>query len=443
MQNVRHIFMTSVASLVVVAASVAAQTQAPIPFRGGVSQKGSLLVFPAVEIKWDSNGHVSQDTILSITNDYQAPVYMQLYLVNGDAPLDAVVGDVASGYSGERSHPGWNWADCQVLLTANQPTYWSALTGLPAGCQPFTALDDDGLPPGRPDLEGPPGSRVLRGFVIGWAVDIDGHEIRWNHLSGDAMVVHYGDSTAWEYGAYAFQSRISEHGAPTDELPGALFLNGSEYDAPPEKLLFLFNATGGQFYSGDRAFANVDTDLTLMPMVMDLRQDSVGPVTTKAKFDIWNMNETRFSGTERCVTCWDQTLLGRYDVPNNFLRHNLQTDVGKARVDGIASTRCDKPGAVCTDRDGFRQVAGKSNPIEDCSFNVSIIGVASRLLAIEGTACGNAAAAGSTLVGMGEELGIVLYDIIDGPSEAQAPREGELSRISRTAKPQKRNEGGR
>ncbi len=437
-------FITLLTATVTMSMAGLAGGQGTVPpgatdFRGGVSQKGSLLVFPAVEIKWDAEGFVTQDTILSITNDYPEAVNVQFYLVNGDRPLDAVVeGDKVI----EREHPGWNWADCQLPLTPNQPTYWSALTGLPAGCQPFTALDEEeGYPPGRPDPEGPEGGRVLRGFVVGWAVDIRGNEIRWNHVSGDAMVVDYGGATAWEYGAYAFQVRRSEQGAWTDELPGVLLLNGIEYDSPPEKLLFLFNATGGQFSAGGRSFVNVDTDLTIMPMAMDLRQDSIGPVTTKAKFDIWNMNETRFSGTERCVTCWDQTLLGDYEVPDNFLRHNLQTDVGKARVDGIHSIRCDQPGLDCGNRNGFDQIAGDPPTIEGCSLDIAIIGVASRLLAIEGTSCGDSAASGSTLVGMGSEPGVILYDIIEGPAEAQAPRVGQLSRTTRSVKPVKK--GGR
>ena len=147
------------------------------------------------------------------------------------------------------------------------------------------------------------------------------------------MTVDYSVTTAWEYNAYAFQARSSEHGQETDQAPGVLRLDGFEYDIPYEKLFMMFYATGAQFMTATRGLTVVDTDVTLMPVTADLRQDSVGPITTKAKFDIWNMNETRFSGTERCVTCWDQTLMSNYEVPNNFLRQHLQTDVGKARID--------------------------------------------------------------------------------------------------------------
>ncbi len=392
--------------------------------RASVSQKGSLLIFPVVEIKWDVDESVTQDTILTLANDYPEDVYVQLYLVNGDPPLEAVF-DEDTGEIIEPEHPGWNWADCQLLLTVNQPTYWSALTGLPAGCQPFTALDDS-VPMGRPDLEGPPGSRVLRGFLVAWAVDVRGHEVRWNHLSGGALTVDYAGPTAWEYNAYAFQARSSEHGQETDQLPGQLRLDGFEYDVPYEKLFLNFYAVGAQFITGSRSLTAIDTDLTLMPVSVDLRQDSLGPITTKAKWDIWNMNETRFSGTQRCITCWDQTLMSDYEVPNNFLRQHLQTDVGKARIDGIASTRCDT--AQCPDN---------TSDLGVCSVNAAILGVANKMLAIEGTSCANDAAAGATFVGMGQEPAMILYDIVAPPTELRSPGADQIERLSEPNRPSK------
>ena len=417
----RHILAWVSAVAVVLAVTSPAPAQSTLrKDRASVSQKGSLLVFPAVEIKWDVDGVVTQDTLLSLANDYPDDVYIQLYMVNGDAPLDAVIDEKTEEIL-EPEHPGWNWADCQMLLTPNQPTYWSALTGLPAGCQPFTVLDDS-IPMGRPDLEGPPGSRVLRGFLVAWAVDVRGHEIRWNHLSGSAMTVDYSVTTAWEYNAYAFQARSSEHGQETDQLPGVLRLDGFEYDIPYEKLFMMFYATGAQFMTATRGLTVVDTDVTLMPVTADLRQDSVGPITTKAKFDIWNMNETRFSGTERCVTCWDQTLMSNYEVPNNFLRQHLQTDVGKARIDGIASILCDT--GDCFERTGDFGIPGV------CSVNAALLGVTNKLLAIEGTSCANDAAAGSTLVGMGEEAALILYDIISPPTELRSPGADRIEQLS-------------
>ncbi|MBU0719101.1 MAG: hypothetical protein KJ749_12695, partial [Planctomycetes bacterium] len=61
--------------------------------------------------------------------------------------------------TGERAHAGWNWVDNQIELTANEPTYWSVLTGRPKNVSPFTILDP-GDPPGRLDPKRMP-ERVL------------------------------------------------------------------------------------------------------------------------------------------------------------------------------------------------------------------------------------------------------------------------------------------
>ncbi|MCB9865656.1 MAG: hypothetical protein H6816_03355 [Phycisphaerales bacterium] len=243
----------------------------------------------------------------------------------------------------ERPHPGWNSVDVGISLTANQPTYWSAATGQPAtgGVAPFGILDPYnpalGQLPGRPATDGS-GERVLRGFVVAWAVNIGGEEIRWNHLKGDALIVNYDRSAAWEYNAYAFQAvnPAIANGSPTG-FPGTLQFDGAEYDRGFDVLLLDFYASGVEHF---RSYLD-DTELTLMPLVFDLRQETNGPVTTKASFTIWNQNETKLTGLDRCVTCWDSTLLSRYAAPNHFLLDNLQTDRGRAQIDGLASARCD------------------------------------------------------------------------------------------------------
>ena len=119
--------------------------------RVSATQKGSLLIFPDVEIKWAFNTvtqtfDVVQDTFLTMTNDFPDDVTLLLYYINGDpATFPIVAGEPPEVI--ERGHPGWNHVDCEFVLTRNQPTYWSAATGLPAGCQPFSVLDP-GPPPG-------------------------------------------------------------------------------------------------------------------------------------------------------------------------------------------------------------------------------------------------------------------------------------------------------
>jgi hypothetical protein len=354
-----------------------------------------------------------------------------MYYVNGDAPADPVIaGDPPLLV--ERGHPGWNWVDCQLMLTNDQPVHWSALTGLPGGCQPFTVLDS-GDPPGRPDPDDAAGTRVLRGFVYAWAVNELGEEICWNHLKGDAVIVNYANTTAWEYNAYAaptnccipgekpgdpeqpcdhrYCEEIGKGCEKTEPVPGEICLNGCDYGWAFQSLLLDFYASGSQALSqfGGLIVASVDTDLTLFPVDADLRQDTCGPVSTKAQFDIWNMNEIRFSGTTRCITCWDQTLLGNYAAPNHFMIGNLHTDKGKARIHGVASSVCDPYGC--------RDWCDKDNPgpvYPNCSVDTPLLGVAKKEIAFSGL-MGGRAEAGMTLVGMGEMCTCIKWDIIKPP----------------------------
>jgi hypothetical protein len=380
-------------------------------------------MFSKVEIHWipvtipgDGVRYVvSQDTFIDISNDFPRDVSVQLYFVNGDGPLEAVyVGD--SDELLERSHPGWNWVDCQIELTQDDPIYFSALTGEPAGCQPFTVLDP-GSPPGRPDTDeifGPLGRRVLRGFIYAWAVKTTGEEICWNHLTGDATIVNYTAAAAWEYNAWAAQGCpgvVGSEGRMPDATDSELSLDGVEYDIAPDKLLFDFYSSFGFAHSGDGCLVINDTDLTLHPVSQDLRQDNDGPIYTKAKFDIWNENEVRFSGTERCIVCWDQTLISEYDDPNHMLRKNLHTDKGKARIDGLGSTQC--PLSVdtallgvarktlfflCRETPAVTGAVEIDDTMQRVNFDIDLTG--------------------RTLVGQGEQAAQIQWDIIEGPSQA-------------------------
>jgi len=422
--------------------TAAAEPVAPIG-RADITEKGSLLLFSHVEVKWDAAGRVQQDTFLEISNDFPEDVYVQLYFVNGDAPVDAIcLPDCILAYGercveieaciAERAHPGWNWVDVQVLLTANQPVYWSAATGEALGVSSFAILDP-GPPVGRPDPDPDHrGGRVVRGYVLAWAVNHDGHEIRWNHLSGAALVLDYKLSAAWEYRAWSFQADSAAHGEEPAScrvfnldtgrcmdsmvVPGRLDLDGYEYASCPGRLTFQFrtagstlDAPGSQGMYGGPDVA-VDTSLTLALCGSDLRQETNGPITTKAKFDIWNENEIRFSGTERCVTCWDSALLKSYTtlgIPNHFLLSNLHTRTGRARVDGVESV-------VCHDSIGAAML-GVVHELLRFPFNGKDEWIMlDRTTRIE--------KAGVELTGQGDEVAQILYDIVEPPQEASHGR---------------------
>jgi len=372
--------------------------------RVSATEKGSLLVFSKVEVRWNGSGTLLQDTFIGLTNDHPSPVRVLMYFVNGDEPLEET--------PLERAHPGWNFIDNEITLTGNQPVAWSALNGSTAAglLSPWTVLDP-GTPPGRPADDGS-GERVLRGMIYAWAVDESGAEVAWNHLAGSATVVNYAHGHAWEYNAFAFQSVADVPvGAPTG-TPGHLMLDGMEFARPCSQLLVNFQAVGSSALSQDAIVISA-TALTIHPVSADFRLNTPGTtaVTTRAVFDIWNENEVKFSGTSRCVTCWSEALLNQYDVPNHFLLQHLQSDFGKARIDGLASVQC-----VGVDRLG--------NPVP--SRADAMLGVAVRILSFDNQSSENPGAAGDDLTGMGFQSADVRFDPVGEPPEA--PQRGGTKR---------------
>jgi len=393
-----------------------------------------LLIFPKVELRWDAAGKLTQDTFLTLVNDFTKDVDVKLYFVNGDAPTEGIYADDLQTQLVERAHNGWNQVDCGIELTENESLYLSMATGA-GGCQRFTILDP-GTPPGRPNLE-PDGGRVLRGFVIAFATDDDQNEISHNHLTGHADIINYELRSAWEYQSYAFQAINPSTGTWTDGTPGELSLDGLEYDYAFNTLLFDFYAVGSTALSNGGTTVMLDTDLTLHPVSVDLRQDSCGPIITKAHFDIWNANEDFRSGTARCITCWDQTLLSAYSVDNgldnHFILADLGSDKGKARIDGMQSFECDNLFVPPNLQDAVLQYLllhdreGCYYTINDSQF-ASLLGVAAKVLSFSGGATGRTWA-GMNLVGAGIESAQILFDIPGGPEQATtgAGRPGTVS----------------
>lgn len=414
------------------------------------TQKGSLLVFSDVEIRWDADGALTQDTFLDVSNDADAgSVDVQAWFINGDAQVEQIVnhaGEIIQGFE-----PGWNTADCRFELTKNQPHFWSAARGSNK-CQPFVVLDEDG--PGRPDPRAvtAAGPRVLRGYVVMVAVAnpstvVAGHldhpnawqEIRWNHLKGDAVVINYTNGGGYEYNAWAYQARCGETGEPlldcqtvdangtcctAEIIPGRLDMDGFQYDINFDELLLDFYASGSTGLSSVDTTVMVDTALTLHTVDIDLRQDGDGPLLTKAEFEIFNENESKFSGTRRCICCWDQTLLSNYvrndAIPNHFLRTLLRTNKGSARIDGVHSTDCDyfdTCGIWPRVTDSGWVVAGVA---PNFSHDTALLGVAVKELTFSGSKS-NFETAAMNLVGTGEEQSRIFFDVDLSTGELRAP----------------------
>ena len=130
------------------------------------------------------------------------------------------------------------------------------------------------------------------------------------------------------------------HGGIVGDGSGTINLDGSDYASTANRLLLGFEPVQGP----------IDHEVILLGMDLDLRHSSATtPSSTKAKWEIWNANEVKFSGTGRCIRCWDATWLSEYEQPNHFLASTLQTEVAKGRLDTEASIQCDAGDGLLAD----------------------------------------------------------------------------------------------
>jgi len=262
---------------------------------------------------------VEQETYVTMGNDYYQEVWVKCYWMT---EMQAI-------------------QDFMFRLTPNQPIWFRASTG------------DGGLGVTVPPFDGP------RGELKCWAVNAVGDsQIAFNHLYGSAFVFQ-GATTAFEYPAWSFVARAAQNAVMG--TGGKLELTGlaGAYDACPSYLVENFIA------ADDGRLADFEPVVTLVPCKQDLRQDRI-PTCTKAKFDVWNENETKYTGAYRCLKCWVEFELDEINVaaatnpagygfgPDKFTRDGLHTWLARFRVTGVASTVCNGKIAGCA---GVTQVA--------------------------------------------------------------------------------------
>lgn len=285
------------------------------PNTTNVNNKGSLLIFPKIEVdygddKGDDKGF--KDTIITIGNDLSTPIDLKCYYVGFE----------------ER----WDFVDFTLKLTANQPVWWSAKTGkgMVSGVNPVTVQP-------FPFREG-----ELKCFAIKLA-DESGtdQQIKFNHLYGSAIILdNYAQS--WQYSAYAFVGDPMNTLATGDPLgvPGEIPLNGATYSACPSYMIHNFFAAdvkkpayGAGIY---------DNDLAIALCTEDLRRGA-GPISTDVLFEIWNENEQKRTGAEVNVTCWFEDFLynnTKEQILHSelFSRKGLSTDLGRFRARTLDSS---------------------------------------------------------------------------------------------------------
>jgi hypothetical protein len=329
-----------------------ASAAAPV---GNTTQKGSLLIFPRVDVS------PGRTTIIRITNAVSAVVDVKCYFMDVEK----------------------NKVDFQVRFTENQPFWFDVGSG--EGTKTVQSF---------PTFGG-----HYTGELKCWAVNDNGtRQISWNHLVGSATVFDFENSAAYEYNAWAFQA-LRPQGETVGSEQGRLKLNGVDYDLCPRRLLGNF-APVGRFAQygedGDSVFYE-DTELTVASCKQDLRQDFEWRAT-KLAFNVWNEDEVKFTGAHECADSWHETLLSEVETAGqNFLAAFLKTDSAYYRVEGIKSTVCDNvvhPGTL-------------TKPTGLTGVQVTLLELNSA------TGTRGFAKAGTTLHGGGTMPGFILWDPSD------------------------------
>ena len=354
------------------------------------SQKGSLLIFPKILVQGVIEGSLGvkapgsnlgqapgfADTYITIGNDYYQEVWVKCYWVDSFQNIE----------------------DFMFRLTPNQPVVFDAALGLSPG---MAAEYDVTVPPFLGGV----------GELKCWAVNAAGDsQISFNHLYGNAIILQ--ENAGVVYNAWSFTARNVALGAVVG-TGGNLALTGNsgDYDACPQYLVTNFIPSGDFSNSSP-----IDPDLTLVPCKQDLRQDRT-PTCTKAKFDIWNANETKYTGAYQCLKCWYEGFLNEIGTPtvgfggDKFTFNSLHTEIARFRVQGVPSSVCKfgKPSAA--------------DPLAKCPAGN---GVATPFLGVMlyaehfGTT-GLLPFAGFTPFGAGfDGSGFVLWDVQGGTPEAPA-----------------------
>ena len=296
----RKVALVSLAVVMVLAITSMASAK---PNVADTSKKGSLLVFPKVVVWGDSESVDAVNTYIFIGNDQTTPTWVKCYWMDNNQSVE----------------------DFHFFVTANQPVVFTA---------------------GQGDLQIVPFGDNATGSLVCWAQDENDQNPRnFNHLYGHAMISG-GDANIF-YNAYSFALNGS---VPAYPASYELLLNGTVYDACPKYLITYFSPS----------FTFGLPDLTLWPCKQDLRQDRI-PTCTKAKFDIWNGHEVKFTGAYQCFKCFFEGFLQEIGQPlgspaslkNNFNYQrgkgfggekfsaiSLATDAARLRVQAVKSTVC-------------------------------------------------------------------------------------------------------
>jgi hypothetical protein len=303
------------------AISALAQTL-PAPVTN-ISKKGSLLIFPLVNIDPGARA----DTIIELSNDQTTSVHVECYYVNEQK------GTVGFGFD----------------ISGKATVSWDILT-----------LAGDGVaPPPFPNYgDYPQFGSLHRGELVCFATDSGStNQIAFNHLQGTGTVLGLG--RALKYSPWAFQA-LNAQGLPEADntiqgAPGVLLLTGGAVDACPINRIACTSAgtydacpayNTVSFMPNGSTLGNLVTAsnyLAIASCNQDLRQDYILQ-TTKLLFTVWNSLGQSYSETYQCVdsVVFVPLVDGNTNLVNatNFDYKTLGVAGAQFIVQGAPSARC-------------------------------------------------------------------------------------------------------
>jgi hypothetical protein len=324
------------------------------------SQKGSLLIWPAISI----NPAYHEDTLVEISNDSYSPVSILCTYVNELG----------------------GWHNFSFELAGQATASWDVLE-----------LTGDVIIPPFPNYTGTPtspfpGGSIYRGELVCFAINNAAtFQIAWNELTGTATSVRLDATVStqpkegYRYNAWAFAARTClEESLPdrrrprptpctTDALarddasapfgtPGILPMTGlnafGNYDACPAYNIQNFMPNGATLSN----LTTTENDLHVVSCYQDLRENYQLHLT-QLQFTVSNANGVQFDGAVQCVGSVNTVqLLSSADPyllnPQDFDFATLTTPNARFMVQGGASNHC--RGTPNTENTGLLGVVSSS-----------------------------------------------------------------------------------
>lgn len=292
-------------AIMLVLTGVVSLASAADPVAANQAKKGSLLVFPKVEVS------TFRDTIIEINNDWTSGTTVKCYWTNNE-------------------QKSFNFS---FRITRNQPVYFSAKTG--RGSETIFSDDEGGVRPFVGDETG--------GFLTCWASNAALNKAQqFDQLYGKATIVDFTppsiqtfgeteflliQSLAWEYNAFAFQVAPKANGEKVklraqvgenvSDIVGKFELSGQPeaFTACQDYLVGDLVAEGARMIINEQPVTSLGTGITLWSCNQHLEQG--GAVTPFAVQAIgFDENENAYTGWAIDGNCWiDHTLVDHVALP--------------------------------------------------------------------------------------------------------------------------------